>query len=85
MRDMEYGILSLCRSRSLKTRALAKYKLGLVGVKDTRWLVSMAEQSEACTVYDRLNIEITGLNPARDIDVCLHVSVLCSDRGLVLD
>jgi hypothetical protein len=40
-------------------------------------LVSIAEQSKACTVYDRLNIEITGSNPARGMDVCLCVSVLC--------
>jgi hypothetical protein len=30
-----------------------------------RWL------SEACTFYDRLNIEIAGSNPARGMDVCL--------------
>jgi hypothetical protein len=40
-------------------------------------LVSIAERSEACTVYDRLNIEIAGVNPARSMDVCLRVSVLC--------
>jgi hypothetical protein len=28
-------------------------------------------------VYDRLNIEIAGSNPARGMDVCLFVSVLC--------
>jgi hypothetical protein len=39
--------------------------------------VSVAEQSKACTVYDRLNIEIAGSNPARDMDACLRVSVLC--------
>jgi hypothetical protein len=37
----------------------------------------MAERSKACTVYDRLNIEIADLNPARGMDVCLRVSVLC--------
>jgi hypothetical protein len=39
--------------------------------------VSIAEQSKACTVYDRLNIEITGSNPAQGMDVCLCVSVFC--------
>jgi hypothetical protein len=39
--------------------------------------VSIAEQSEACSVYDCLNIEIAGSNPAQDMDVCLCVSVLC--------
>jgi len=39
--------------------------------------VSIAEHSKACTVYDRLNIEIAGSNPARGMDVCLRVSVLC--------
>jgi hypothetical protein len=37
----------------------------------------MAERSEACTVYERLNIEIAGSNPTRGMDVCLRVSVLC--------
>jgi hypothetical protein len=37
----------------------------------------MAERSKASTVYDRLNIDIQGSNPARGMDVCLHVSVLC--------
>jgi hypothetical protein len=32
--------------------------------------------SKACTVYDSLNIEIAGSNPARGMDVCLRVSVL---------
>jgi hypothetical protein len=32
---------------------------------------------KACTVYDRLNIEIAGSNPARGMDVCLRVFVLC--------
>jgi hypothetical protein len=36
----------------------------------------MAERSKACTVYDHSNIEITGLNPTRGIDVCLCLSVL---------
>jgi hypothetical protein len=39
--------------------------------------ISMAEQSKACTVYDHSNIEITGSNPARGMDVCLRLSVLC--------
>jgi hypothetical protein len=39
--------------------------------------VSIAEQSKACTVYNHLNIEITGSNPAWGMDVCLHVCVLC--------
>jgi hypothetical protein len=39
--------------------------------------VSIAEQSKACTVYDRLNIEIAYSNPAWGMDVCARVSVLC--------
>jgi hypothetical protein len=39
--------------------------------------VSMAEQSKACTVYDRSKIGIAGLNPAWGMDVCPRVSVLC--------
>jgi hypothetical protein len=39
--------------------------------------VSIAEWSKACTVYDSLNIEIAGSNPAQGLDVCLCVSVLC--------
>jgi hypothetical protein len=39
--------------------------------------VSIVELSKASTVYDRLNIEIAGSNPARGMDVCLRVSVLC--------
>jgi hypothetical protein len=39
--------------------------------------VSIAERSKACTVYDRLNIEIAVSNPSRGMDVCLCVSVLC--------
>jgi hypothetical protein len=34
-------------------------------------------RSKAGTVYDRLNIEITGSNPAWGMDMCLSVSVLC--------
>jgi hypothetical protein len=37
----------------------------------------MAEQSEACTVFGRSNIEISGSNPARGMDVCPRFSVLC--------
>jgi hypothetical protein len=32
---------------------------------------------KACTIYDSLNVEIAGSNPARGMDVCLRVSVLC--------
>jgi hypothetical protein len=39
--------------------------------------VSIAERSKACTVYDCLNIEIAGLNPAQGMDVCVRVSVFC--------
>jgi hypothetical protein len=39
--------------------------------------VSVAERSKACTVYDRSNIGIAGLNPAWSMDVCPRVSVLC--------
>jgi hypothetical protein len=39
--------------------------------------VSIAERSKACTVYDRLNIEIAVSNAARGMDVCPRVSVLC--------
>jgi hypothetical protein len=41
------------------------------------WLVSMAEQSGACTVFGRSNIEIVGSNPARGMDVCPRFSMLC--------
>jgi hypothetical protein len=37
----------------------------------------MAERSEACTVYDRSNIGISGSNPAWGMDVCLRFSALC--------
>jgi hypothetical protein len=43
----------------------------------TKRPVSMAEQSKTCTVYDHLNIEIAGSNPAWVMDVCPCVSVLC--------
>jgi hypothetical protein len=36
-----------------------------------------AKQSKACTVYDHLNIGITGSNPAWGMDVCPRVPVLC--------
>jgi hypothetical protein len=39
--------------------------------------VSIAERSKACTVYNRLNIEIAGSNSGRGMDVCLRLSVLC--------
>jgi hypothetical protein len=50
--------------------------------------VSIAERSETCTVYDGLNIEIAGSNPARAwMCVCVFLCcvVLCFGRGLVLD
>jgi hypothetical protein len=34
-------------------------------------------RSEASTVFGRSNVEIAGSNPARGVDVCLRVSVLC--------
>jgi hypothetical protein len=37
----------------------------------------MAELSKAGTVYDFLDIGITGLNPTWGMDMWLHVSVLC--------
>jgi hypothetical protein len=37
----------------------------------------MAARSKASTVFGRSNIEITGSNPARGMDVCLCFSVLC--------
>jgi hypothetical protein len=37
--------------------------------------VSIEDRSKASTVYDRLNIEIAGSNPARGMVVCLRVSV----------
>jgi hypothetical protein len=45
--------------------------------KDKGPPVSIAERSKACTVYNCLNIEISGLNPAQGMNVCLCVSVLC--------
>jgi hypothetical protein len=39
--------------------------------------VSIAERSKAGTVYDRLNMGISGSSPARGMDVCPRVSVLC--------
>jgi hypothetical protein len=39
--------------------------------------VSIAEQSEASTVFDRSDVEIAGSNPALSMDVCLRFSVLC--------
>jgi hypothetical protein len=37
----------------------------------------VAEQSQASTVFCRLNIGISGSNPAQGMDVCLCFSVLC--------
>jgi hypothetical protein len=45
--------------------------------KKSRTPVSIAERSKTCSVYNRLNIEIASSNPARGMDVCLRVSVLC--------
>jgi hypothetical protein len=39
--------------------------------------VSMAERSKSSTVFGRSNIGIAGSNPARGMDVCLRLSVLC--------
>jgi hypothetical protein len=38
----------------------------------------IAEQSKVCTVYDRLNIEIAGSNPAWGMDVCACFCVVLS-------
>jgi hypothetical protein len=37
----------------------------------------MAARSKASTVFGRSNIGIAGSNPARGMDVCLRLSVLC--------
>jgi hypothetical protein len=37
----------------------------------------MAERSKAGTVFDRSNIGIADSNPARSMDVCVHLSELC--------
>jgi hypothetical protein len=37
----------------------------------------MAERSKAYSVFGRLNIGISCSNPARSMDVCLRLSVLC--------
>jgi hypothetical protein len=39
--------------------------------------ISIAERSKARTVYEHLNIGITGSNHAWSMDVCPRVSVLC--------
>jgi hypothetical protein len=39
--------------------------------------ISIAERSEASTVFGLSNVEIAGSNPARGMDVCLRFSVLC--------
>jgi hypothetical protein len=47
--------------------------------------VSMAERSEACTVFGRSNIGIAFSNPVRDMDVCPRffcVVLSCVGRGL---
>jgi hypothetical protein len=44
---------------------------------DTVEPVSIAERSESSTVFGHLNVEITGSNPARGMDVCLRFPVLC--------
>jgi hypothetical protein len=51
-----------------------------VQIRVTNYLllpVSIAERSKVSTVYDHLNIGIADSNPARGMDVCLRVSVLC--------
>jgi hypothetical protein len=44
---------------------------------DNMNLFCKMERSKAGTVYDRLNIGITGSNPAWGMDVCPRISVLC--------
>jgi hypothetical protein len=39
--------------------------------------VSIAERSNASTVFDRSDVEIAGSNPAQGMDVCLRFFVLC--------
>jgi hypothetical protein len=39
--------------------------------------ISIAERSEASTVFGRSNVEIAGSNTAGGIDVCLCFCVLC--------
>jgi hypothetical protein len=39
--------------------------------------ISIAERSEASTVFGRSNVGMAGSNPARGMDVCLRFSVLC--------
>jgi hypothetical protein len=39
--------------------------------------ISIAERSEASTVFDRSNVVIAGSNPVRGMDVCLRFYVLC--------
>jgi len=39
--------------------------------------VPMVVQSKACTVFDHPNTGITGLNPAKGMDVCPRFSALC--------
>jgi hypothetical protein len=46
--------------------------------------ISIAERSEASTVFGRSNVEIAGSNPARGMDICVSLCcvVLCVGRGL---
>jgi hypothetical protein len=59
----------------------------LFGAVDWPKPVSIAEQSEAGTVFGCLNVEIASWNPAQGMDVCVCISlccvVLCVNRGLV--
>jgi hypothetical protein len=41
------------------------------------WPISIAERSEASTVFGHSNVELTGSDPTQGIDVCLRFSVLC--------
>jgi hypothetical protein len=54
----------------IKKRSIFKNKYYTAGL-------NRDERSKACTAYDRLNIEIAGSNPARGMDVCRRLSVLC--------
>jgi hypothetical protein len=48
----------------------------LIFYNDYSTSVSIAERSEASTVFGRSNVEIAGLNSARGMDVCLRLYVL---------
>jgi hypothetical protein len=56
---------------------LKSYLIDFLGVTNHIKPVSIAERTKVCTVYGRLNIEIADSIPARGMDVCLRVSVLC--------